>query len=452
MKRSKLLVLFLVLTMLVLLACSFSPSVINLSRQTSPSNSTVLATSTAVSVQPTALPSPSSIPAIPTLVGSTQGLAPTSTPSKVQPAANQAPQPSLAASGDITTFQNTLEALYQKVNPSVVSIQVVEQPTAGSSGGSGSNQFGGNTGPSLALGSGFVWDTQGHIVTNNHVVSGSSRITVTFADGTTMDATLVGADPNADLAVIKVNAPASELHPVEVADSTQVKVGQIAIAIGNPFGLANTMTEGIISALARSLPVGLDNQTAPTGPTYSIPDIIQTDAPINPGNSGGVLVDINGQLIGVTAAIESASQSNSGIGFVIPSEIVNKVVPPIIQTGKFNHPWLGITGTSVTPDIAKAMNLDQNQKGALIIDVTSGGPAAKAGLLAGTNQTTINGNDVVLGGDIITAVNDHAINSMDDLIAYVFIHTNANDNVTLTILRQGKVMKVPLTVGIFPAQ
>lgn len=442
MKRSRYMVPFLVITMLILMACSFSPSVLNLSRQKLPSDLSTTATSTVEPAQPTALPSSTVIPAIPTLVGATQ-TAPTSTPSKVQPAANQPAQQGTTIAGDINTFQSALEAIYQKVNPSVVSIQVEIPASAGSSNGGG-------TGTGIALGSGFVWDTQGHIVTNNHVVSGASRITVMFADGTTVDATLVGSDPNADLAVVKVDVAANLLKPVEVADSTQVKVGQIVIAIGNPFGLANTMTEGIISALARSLPVGLDSQTAQTGPTYSIPDIIQTDAPINPGNSGGVLVDINGQLVGVTAAIESSSQSNSGIGFVIPSEIVNKVVPPIIKTGKFNHPWLGITGTSLIPAVAKAMNLDPNQKGALIIDVTAGGPASKAGLLAGTDQTTINGNNVILGGDIITAVNDHAINSMDDLIAYIFIHTNANDNVTLTILRQGKVMKLPLTIGIFP--
>ena len=324
---------------------------------------------------------------------------------------------------------------------------MVDKASAGSSNGGR-----GSTSPSMALGSGFIWDSQGHIVTNNHVVNGATSISVTFYEGTTVDATLVGADPNSDLAVIKVNAPANLLVPVQVGDSTQVKVGELVIAIGNPYGLANTMTHGIISALSRTLPVGLDSQTAQTGPTYNIPDIIQTDAPINPGNSGGVLVDLNGQLVGVTAAIESSSQSNSGIGFVIPAEIVNKVVVPIVKIGKFDHPWLGITVTSVTPEIAKAMSLNQNQKGALIVEVTAGGPASKANLLGGSQQITINGGNVTVGGDVITAVNDHQITSNDDLISYIFVHTNSGDTVTMTILRQGKEMKVPVTIGVFPTQ
>ncbi|HEX7972910.1 MAG TPA: trypsin-like peptidase domain-containing protein, partial [Anaerolineales bacterium] len=232
------------------------------------------------------------------------------------PQAQATAGPVTAASGPLAAYQSTLEQIYSQVGPSVVNIDVVIGATAtrsrnGSPFGFGSQQ-------SEALGSGFVWDTQGNIVTNNHVVSGATQIQVTFSDGTTASAKLVGADPNADLAVVKVNVPASQLRPVQIADSTQVKVGQLAIAIGNPFGLAGTMTTGIISGLERSLPVGLDSQTgqtSQTGGTYAIPDIIQTDAAINPGNSGGVLVDDQGRLIGVTAAIESATNSNSGMAY-----------------------------------------------------------------------------------------------------------------------------------------
>jgi 2-alkenal reductase len=302
------------------------------------------------------------------------------------------------------------------------------------------------------LGSGFVWDTQGHIITNNHVVDGASKVQVTFSDGMTVDAKVVGTDPNADLAVLQVNVPASQLTPVVLADSTQVKVGQIAIAIGNPYGLAGTMTEGIISGLERTLPVGLDNLTSQQGPTYSIPDIIQTDASINPGNSGGVLVDIQGQLIGVTAAIESSSGSNSGIGFVIPSAIVKKVVPSLIATGSYQHPRLGISGTSMTPDLAKAMGLDSQQNGALVIEVTPGGPAANAGLQASNQTATINGQNVPVGGDVIVAINGQSVKQFDDLSTYLFYNTSIGQTVNLTVLRNGKEQTVKVTLDALPNQ
>jgi 2-alkenal reductase len=207
-----------------------------------------------------------------------------------------------SSSEAIEAFQGILENVYAQVNPSVVNVEVAVKAT--SANGLQNTPFGfGNSAPvQQGLGSGFVWDSQGHIVTNNHVVDGADQIRVTFADGTTVDAKRVGTDPNSDLAVIQVNVPASDLHPVTLADSSQVKVGQLAIAIGNPYGLSGTMTSGIVSALSRTLPVGLDSANFGNGPTYSIPDIIQTDASINPGNSGGVLVDDQGQLISVTTA------------------------------------------------------------------------------------------------------------------------------------------------------
>jgi S1-C subfamily serine protease len=456
MRRNGLLVPFMLVTMLTLMACSIMPLTSMVSKSIGAAIQSALPTSTlaAPAAIPAAVQEASATPAsvVPTLAGSTATDSATATatpkPAVVKPAANSSQPQASSPSGDLSSYQDALEAIYQKVNPSVVSIQVVEQAAAGTSNGGGNSP----SGQAMALGSGFIWDTQGHIVTNNHVVSGASKISVIFYDGATVDATLVGADPNADLAVIKVNAPANLLVPVQVGDSTQVKVGELVIAIGNPFGLANTMTHGIVSALSRSLPTGLDSQSAQAVPTYSIPDIIQTDTPINPGNSGGVLVDLNGQVIGVTAAIESSTQSNSGIGFVIPSEIVNKVVDPIVKTGKFNHPWLGVTITSISPDIAKAMALDPSQKGALVVSIVPGGPAAKANLLGGSKQITVNGSIIVVGGDIITKINDHLITSNSDLISYVFIHTNSGDTVPLTILRQGKEMTVQITVGVFPAQ
>jgi 2-alkenal reductase len=225
----------------------------------------------------------------------------------------QAPPAQVPASGELAALQGTLSQIYDKVNPSVVNIQVAAL----------ANFQGDQIPVQQGLGSGFVWDTAGHIVTNNHVVDGAEEIQVTFADGRSVSGEVVGRDVNSDLAVLRVDLPADQLQPVQVADSTQVRVGQLAIAIGNPFGLEGTMTLGIISALGRSLPVESGFQG---GAFYRIPDVIQTDAPINPGNSGGVLVNDLGQVVGVTAAIESSTGSNAGIGFAIPSAIVQRVV------------------------------------------------------------------------------------------------------------------------------
>ncbi|MGE5222091.1 MAG: S1C family serine protease [Omnitrophica WOR_2 bacterium] len=354
----------------------------------------------------------------------------------------------------LSAFQDTFEQIYTKVNPSVVNIQTEISATAASGNNQGNSPFGNpfnnpNQGGGSALGSGFIWDVQGHIVTNNHVISGASKITVTFSDGSVYDATVVGADANADLAVLKVNAPASLLVPVEIADSTQVKVGQIAVAIGNPYGLSGSMTEGIVSALQRSLPVG-ESQTS--GPHYSIPDIIQTDASINPGNSGGVLVDDQGRLIGVTAAIESATNSNSGIGFVIPSAIVKKVVPALISSGKYDHPWLGISGTDLTPDLTSANNLKSTQRGVLVVSVVSGSPAEKAGLQGSTQaNSSSNIQATPTGGDVIVGIDNQPVKSFGDLSSYLFNNTKPGQTVTLNILRNGQQRSLQLTLGTLPA-
>ena len=355
--------------------------------------------------------------------------------------------PKFATVGDLET---TLENIYTQVNPSVVLIQVVENQQAITPNGRGNPGFGPQQSqPQQALGSGFVWDNQGHIITNNHVIAGATSISVTFSDGTTVPGKVIGADPDSDLAVVQVNVPASQLHPVQLADSAQIKVGQYAIAIGNPFGEQNTMTTGIISALGRTLPAN-ESQTQ-QGPSYTIPDVIQTDAPINPGNSGGVLLNAEGQVIGVTSAIESPVSASSGIGFAIPSAIVQKVVPTLIQTGHYDHPYIGISGTTLGPTLAQAMNLPADQRGALVIDVTPNSPADKAGLHGSTTPVTISGSQARVGGDVITAIDGQPIKAFDDLVAYLASSTQVGQTVTLTILRNGAEQSVKVTLLARPS-
>ena len=363
------------------------------------------------------------------------------------PAATQMTTQAPASAGAVAALEGTLEQIYTQVNPSVVNIQVSQTVDTASLAipQIPGFQFSVPEGPQTqqALGSGFVWDTQGHIVTNNHVVEGADKISVTFYDGTTVPAEVTGTDPDSDLAVIQVDVPADQLRPVQVADSTQVKVGELAIAIGNPFGLEGTMTMGIVSALGRTLPA---ESAAAQGGYYSIPDIIQTDAPINPGNSGGVLVDDTGQVIGVTAAIESAVQSNAGIGFVIPSQIVQKVVPALIDTGHYDQPWIGISGTSLVPDLATAMGLAADQRGALVVDVTAESPADKAGLRGSDRQVEIEGQQVRVGGDVIVAVDGQPVKKFDDLITYLARSTEVGQSIELTVLRGGQEETVSLTL------
>jgi serine protease Do len=235
---------------------------------------------------------------------------------------------------------------------------------------------------------------------------------------------------------------------VQVGDSTLIKVGQFAVAIGNPYGEQNTMTTGIISALGRSLPV--DNGAA-QGPSYTIPDVIQTDAPINPGNSGGVLLNAAGQVVGVTSAIESPAGTSAGIGFAIPSAIVQKVVPALIKTGRYDHSYIGISGTTLTPSLAQAMGLKADQRGALVSGVTAGSPAAKAGLRGSTQQATVDGLSALVGGDVITAINGQPVKNFDDLVSYLARSTEVNQTVTLTILRGGTETTVQVTLSARPA-
>ncbi|UCC87493.1 MAG: PDZ domain-containing protein [Anaerolineales bacterium] len=365
---------------------------------------------------------------------------------------------SATSSGDVlSALEGKLGAIYDQVNPSVVNIRVVQKQEMSAPSLPeipGFRFFEPPTTPQepqefyrQGAGSGFVWDKEGHIITNNHVVADADKISVTFYDGTVVPGEIVGTDPDSDLAVVKVDVPANRLLPVQMFDSSQVKVGQLAVAIGNPFALEGTMTVGFVSALGRLLPVqSADGQ----GPGYSIPDVIQTDAPINPGNSGGVLVNDQGQVIGVTSAIISPVGASAGIGFAIPAGIVTKVVPVLINSGHYQHPWLGVSGTSLNPDLAEAMKLNSDQRGALVVDVVPGSPADNAGLQGSDRQVTIEGQDVRVGGDLITAIDGQPVKEFDDVVTYLARATDVGQEVSLTVLRDGGEETLPVILAARP--
>jgi serine protease Do len=357
----------------------------------------------------------------------------------------QLPLPSM-----VEAYQGALVDVYAHVNPSVVNIRVLQKQSNLTHPEVPGFQFPQDELPedffNEGVGSGFVWDQQGHIVTNNHVIVGADKVEVTFSDGVIAIAAVVGTDVYTDLAVLKVDLPEEQLQPVTLADSKQVMVGQLAVAIGNPWGLNGTMTVGIISGLERSLPAG----TASTGGNYSIPDIIQTDAPINPGNSGGVLVDIQGHVVGVTAAIESPFRGNAGVGYAIPAAIVQKVVPSLIEDGAYQHPWIGFSGMPVGPELAQALGLDASQRGALVITIIPGSPAEKAGLRGGSRTVRVEGIETRVGGDVIVSIGGDSIRSMSDVIAYLARNTIVGQEVELGILREGKSMTLELTLGARP--
>jgi serine protease Do len=366
--------------------------------------------------------------------------------SLTRPEARAAQRDLLQTPGVLEELQRGYANVYTQVSPSVVNIQTAQAD--GAQGGiPGFQSPFGNPGPQFrqgSAGSGVVWDREGHIVTNNHVVEGAERITVTFPDGTSTGAQIVGQDSDSDLAVIQVDVSLSLLKPIAVADSTQVQVGDIAIAIGNPFGLEGTMTAGVVSALGRTLPAGTSTFF---GPSYTIPDVIQTDAPINPGSSGGALVNIRGELIGLTTAIESPVGVNAGIGFVVPSVIVQKIVPALIETGFYAHPVIGISGRTLDSRTAQAMDLGEDQRGALVLDVTPDGPADEAGLRGSDQVATIDGQEVRLGGDVINAIDGQPVRDFEDLAAYLARYADVGDTVTLSILRNGEAREIEITLG-----
>lgn len=335
------------------------------------------------------------------------------------------------------------ETLYQQANPGVVTIWLYDKP--GSTNG--------DTVP-FAQGSGFVIDTDGHVLTNSHVVQGADKIEVDFASGLKVWATLVATDGDSDLAVLKVDVPAAQLTPLSMGDSDQVHPGDSVYAIGNPFSLlAGTMTHGVVSAIGRTLD---SERAAPGGQPFTAGDIIQTDAAINPGNSGGPLLNDRGQVIGVNRAIRtetftvSGDAANSGLGFAVPINIVKRVVPALIQNGKYDYPYLGISSLSDRVwnlKTIEALSLPPTVQGTYITCVTPGGPAAKAGIVgAGPCDAT----GLNPGGDLITAIDGQAIHSFNDLLSYLVSKTQVGQVVTLTILRGGKEVQVQLTLAARP--
>jgi serine protease Do len=368
------------------------------------------------------------------------------------PAATVAAPVPAASGPDVQT--EILTSVYQRVNPSVVNISItknVSQSSAfpfpfGNNNNNNNNNSGTRPFVEQGLGSGFVYDMQGHIITNNHVVDGAQTVEVTFADEVTVPATVVGTDPGSDLAVIQVKVDPSELHPVTLGNSDQLQVGQRAIAIGNPFGLEGSLTSGIISGMGRTLPASNSD--------FVIPNIIQTDAPINPGNSGGPLLNDQGEVIGVNSAIVPSTNSNGqsgflGIGFAIPVNIVKQEISTLIAGKQFEHPWLGISGTTLGLDLAKAMNLSA-QHGVLVVQVLNNSPASKAGLHGSDQTVTFQGQDVPSGGDVIVGIDNQTVNKFDDLLTYLTNNTKVGQQVTLKVLRNGQEQSIQLTLAARP--
>ncbi len=314
--------------------------------------------------------------------------------------------------------------LYQRVGPSVVNItsQVITM------------DFFFGAVPSEGSGSGFVLDKEGRIITNYHVVEGADSIEVTLSDETAAAAQVLGVDSGNDLAVLKIDVPPEHLFPVTLGDSADLIVGQRAIAIGNPFGLERTLTTGVISALGRPLQTEQDN---------IIFNVIQTDAAINPGNSGGPLLNSRGQVIGVNTAVRQGAE---GIGFAIPVDTVKRVIPILIEKGYYPHPWPGFLGYSITPELAGALRLPV-EHGILVAQLYRGGPAVAAGLRGANDQVRVGNRRILIGGDIVIAIDGVALNSWDDLTKYLELTTQAGQLVTFDILRDGQALQLPLTLG-----
>ncbi|MBN1286033.1 MAG: trypsin-like peptidase domain-containing protein [Anaerolineae bacterium] len=292
---------------------------------------------------------------------------------------------------------------------------------------------------SQGQGSGFVYDMEGHIVTNYHVIESAERIVVTFRDGTQARAEVIGTDPESDIAVLRVDVDPEILRPVTFADTEELYVGQPVLAIGSPFSQDWTLTTGIVSALDRTMGSGFT--------AFSISSVIQTDAAINPGNSGGPLLDIEGNVIGVNAQIMSRSSANSGVGFAIPGNLVQKVVKDLIERGDYKYAWLGISGQSLSLELREILDLPANQRGVLIGTVSRGGPADKGGLRGSSQQVEKDGIVYQVGGDIIVAINGEPVPHMDALIAYLVEKTQPGDEATLEVLRNGKTQTLTVTLG-----
>lgn len=345
------------------------------------------------------------------------------------PAAPTLSSSSLSIPEALPASDQTLVILYEQVMPGIVSIQVQTEEGQG-------------------VGSGIVFDTQGHVVTNEHVVSGAKSIEVDFYSGYKAYAKVIGVDLDSDLAVLKVEAPESEFHPLVLADSNQVRVGQAVVAIGAPFGLSGTMTTGIISSLGRTLPSG---RASPGGGRFSAADLIQTDAAINPGNSGGPLLNLKGEVVGINRAIRTESSNasgeplNSGIGFAIASNIIRRVAPGIITNGKYDYPYIGMSSVDNLPLEQIAQLGLKSHQGIYVVEVIAGGPAEKAGLRGSNNQSAASA-----GGDLIIAIDGLPVKNFNELMRYLVSNKSPGDQVVLTVLRGDEKVDLTITLGKRP--
>ena len=324
--------------------------------------------------------------------------------------------------GPIDVEEQLVTNLYERVNPAVVHViaQVISM-----------NFFFGPT-PSEGTGSGFVLDEQGHIVTNHHVIEDAQNIEVIYADGSKANASLVGTDPLNDLAVLMPDRLPPGITPLELGKSSELRVGQRAIAIGNPFGLERTLTTGVISALGRPLQTSDDN---------FIFDVIQTDAAINPGNSGGPLLDSRGRVIGVNTAIR---QDAEGIGFAVPVDTLKRIITALIEEGAYPHPWLGLLGYSIDEELAQTLNLPVDE-GVLVAQLYRAGPADRAGVRGADRRVIIGNRRILAGGDIIVALNGQSIDNWEAFLAFLERETRVGDTVTLTVLRNGRELEIEAT-------
>jgi len=320
-------------------------------------------------------------------------------------------------------FSNSLSLIeiFEKSEPGVVRVNVQRGESEDVTGG---------------VGSGFVFDKKGHIITNAHVVKNANKVVVTFLDGRSYNAEIIGTDEYTDLAVIKVNADLPLLHPLLIGDSSNLKVGENIAAIGNPFGLSGSMTSGIVSQLGRLLP---------SGSGYSIPDVIQTDAAINPGNSGGPLLNMRGEIVGINTAIQSATGEFTGVGFAIPSQTVAKIVPTLVEKGEYKHPWIGISGRDIDPDMAEILNL-KDAIGFLVITVVEDSPASNAGLIGSEKTIEVNGRNYPMGGDIILTVDGIEVRKIDDILIHLQRAKSVGDEMILEVLRDGRTTNITIVL------
>ena len=316
------------------------------------------------------------------------------------------------------SYDYSLIDIFEKSEESVVQVNVLRGESEG------------------GMGSGFVYSEDGYVITNHHVVKDAQKVTVTFLDGEAYIGDVIGRDQDLDIAVVKVSPSNTYLQPIKIGDSSKLKVGERIVAIGNPFGLSGSMTSGIVSQIGRLLP-------QESG--YSIPDVIQTDAAINPGNSGGPLINMKGEVVGINTAIQSATGEFSGIGFAVPSNTVKKVVPVLIEKGEFRHPWMGISGTDVDPELAEVREL-KSSKGFLVVSVIEGSPAEQAGLIGVTETKEINGREFALDGDIILLIDGKTVRKISDILVHLQREKSIGDEMILSVNRNGEMLELTMVL------